>query len=207
MALHEALVNGIVVPPQQNPVSPSKQAGSSRAPPLPLNLSGLNQGMSSEHFLNTNIGGLGTGGFPSYATSVRGGLDPQFRPTVALSTGLQRFPFPMVNPLWNMEMEGGYLFNHHLSNKDKPDLIGGKGKNPASALNTDKKDTNEKFHEAPPEASDDPQKEDKDLFEDAGFEWITLTLTWMLGNRDPLPPLQMMRLFLTPMSPTLLWIS
>ncbi|MCO5557158.1 hypothetical protein L7F22_010717 [Adiantum nelumboides] len=33
-----------------------------------------------------------------------------------------------------------------------------------------KKDTNEQFYEAPLEATDDPQKEDKDLFEDADFD-------------------------------------
>ncbi|MCO5576713.1 hypothetical protein L7F22_030528 [Adiantum nelumboides] len=101
----------MVAPPQQHPVFPSKLASSSRVPPLSLNLRGSMQGMSSEHLLSTGLEVPGIGGFPSYASSVRGDLDPLFRPTATLSAGIPRFPFPMVNPLWNIEMEEGLLFN------------------------------------------------------------------------------------------------
>ncbi|MCO5561239.1 hypothetical protein L7F22_014860 [Adiantum nelumboides] len=116
----------MVAPPQQHPVSPSKLVGSSRVPPLPLNLPGLMQGMSSDYLLNTGLGGIGTGWFPTYASSVRGGLDPLFKPSAALSFGSQRFPFPMVNPLWNMEMEEGLLLNQLSNTKDKLDPTGDK---------------------------------------------------------------------------------
>ncbi|MCO5556682.1 hypothetical protein L7F22_010233 [Adiantum nelumboides] len=137
MALHEALVNGMVHPPLQNAVSPSMQAGSSKAPapPLPLNLSGPNLGMSSKFLFNANLGGQGLGGYPTYASSVRRGLDPLFIPTSALNTGPQCFPFPMVNPLWNMEMERCHFFDQHKGNKDKAGHARSRDKIPADEGN------------------------------------------------------------------------
>ncbi|MCO5606714.1 hypothetical protein L7F22_060904 [Adiantum nelumboides] len=125
--------------PLQPPVSPSKQTRPSRtpAPPLPQKLPGFIQGINSDLHLNANVGGPGIGGFPSYASSLRGGLESQFRPSSTLNSGPQRFPFPMGNPLWNMQGEGDPLPNHLMGLKGTTGYPGGKGKFPAASFDAD----------------------------------------------------------------------
>ncbi|MCO5548920.1 hypothetical protein L7F22_002383 [Adiantum nelumboides] len=94
-------MNGMMAPPQQHLVSPSKLAGASKGSP---------------------------------STSEPAKLHA--RPSAALSASIPRFPFPMVIPLWNMEMEEGLLFNQPSNSKGKLDFSRDKGKNPTSALST-----------------------------------------------------------------------
>ncbi|MCO5562603.1 hypothetical protein L7F22_016231, partial [Adiantum nelumboides] len=117
MALHEALTNGLVAhpsPSQQNPFSLLKQIEPIRVPTYmlpPLNMSGANfqQGMSANHVSSAGMSGFssmaGQMQIPSYATTVRGGLETMFGPSAPLASGLLHFPHPYVNPLWSNEGE------------------------------------------------------------------------------------------------------
>ncbi|MCO5580735.1 hypothetical protein L7F22_034605 [Adiantum nelumboides] len=53
-----------------------------------------------------------------------------------------------------------------------------------------RKDTNEQFHEVPPEATDDLQKEDKNLFEDFGFDMDSPNIDLDAGELGSPPLLQ-----------------
>ncbi|KAI5069596.1 hypothetical protein GOP47_0015897 [Adiantum capillus-veneris] len=124
MALHEALLNGLVPQPrssQQNMSPPLMNLGSHRPSPRmlpPLNHpgSGYLQGMSSDQLpiagMNDTSTLLGHGQLPSYATTVRGGMDSIFRPSGPLS-----FPPTYVNPLWGLggDNDQQYEIHHEFS--------------------------------------------------------------------------------------------
>ncbi|MCO5560100.1 hypothetical protein L7F22_013707 [Adiantum nelumboides] len=118
MALHEALSNGLVSQPvfQQNPASPLKGLGTSKAAattPLLLSTGNVNlQGMQTKTLTCS-----GRGGFPTYATTVGGGIETLFRPSTSLLIGQNYFPYPIINPLWINEGEN--LQNLYLHPNDK----------------------------------------------------------------------------------------
>ncbi|MCO5587627.1 hypothetical protein L7F22_041576, partial [Adiantum nelumboides] len=109
--------------------------------------------------------------------------------------GPGKFPNAAQPPLKNLYYSNGRMILHNLCFEllDLLDII----KRASKGKGSDRKDNNEQFHEVPQEAFDDLQKEDKDLFEDSGFDMDNPNIDLDAGELGSPSSSQMKSLFLT----------